>query len=184
MLSRWLGNWSRSENEITWKCMHKHSVNGEVLNNLVLWVFPKEPNSVKDPCSLGCELGKGGIWRIKKPSNSSHVPVWKALRNLSFTWPVIYHTLTQHYLCPATWRIRITVTGRVKQTRLYLYGTNAIMGLGQVITLFQPDAQDPTTPQWTHFLSTEMCGKLLFRYSSKEAKLEIFPKKFFSCETK
>ena len=70
------------------------------------------------------------------------------------------------------------------KTDTTLYGTHVIMGIGQVITLFQPDTQDPTTPQWPHFLSRGMWGKVSFHYSSKEAKLEIFPKNFFSCETK
>ena len=42
------------------------------------------------------------------------------------------------------------------KTDMTLYGTHVIMGIGQVITLFQPDTQDPTTPQWPHFLSRGM----------------------------
>lgn len=96
-----------------------------------------------------------------------------------------YHTLTQHYLCPAHVKDKNYSHWESKTDTTLSVGTHVIMGIGQVITLLQPDTQDPTTPQWPHFLSRGTCGKLSFHYSSKEAKLEIFPKNFFfSCETK
>ena len=161
MLSRWLGNWSSSDNEITQKCMYKHSVNGEVLNNC--WYcdfFLKIPILRKTHVLWVVNLAKEECKESRSPAILPMLQ-YKALCNLSFTSSVIYHTLTQHYLCPATWRIRITVAGRVKQTRLCLYGTHVIMGIGQVITLFQPDTQDSTTSQWPHFLSRGMWKSLV-----------------------
>lgn len=180
MLSRSLGNWSSSKNEITWKCVHKHSVNGEVLKKCwycdffflkipilwkihVLWVLNlarEELKESRNPTILP-------MFQYGRPSAIFH-SLGQSLSHTYSTLPVSRHVKDKNY---SHWESKTDTTLSV--------GTHVIMGIGQVITLLQPDTQDPTTPQWPHFLSRGTCGKVSFHYSSKEAKLEIFPKNFF-----